>query len=284
MDTRQDPRGRRLAFELIQRVDPDTAAKLIPGMLGDPSTSLRRDAVAGLLDEAKALVENDKKLSASIVYRQALGAARDVDQIDVAAKALRELGQKVDLAEHFGFLMRWSVVGPFDNTDRKGFDTAFPPEEQIDLKAEYDGKAGKVRWSDLATSDEYGSGDINKPYGPLKEVAAYAYSEYESPNDQPAELRLGCKNAWKIWLNGDLIFGRDEYHRGMRIDQYKLPISLKKGKNTLLVKVCQNEQTEDWTTEWNFQLRVCDATGTALLATNRQPTPTEPKRKSTDNS
>jgi hypothetical protein len=245
---------------------------------------LRRDAVDGLLDQAKALVEGDKKLAATIVYRQALGAARDVDQIDVAAKALRELGQTVDLAEHFGFLMHWSVIGPFDNTERKGFDTPFPPEEGIDLKAEYDGKAGKVQWADLATSHEYGSVDINKPYGMLKDVTAYTYTEYESPNDQPAELRLGCKNAWKIWLNGALIFGRDEYHRGMRIDQYKLPISLKKGKNTLLVKVCQNEQTEDWTTEWNFQLRVCDATGTALLATNRLPTPTESKRKSADNS
>ena len=89
------------------------------------------------------------------------------------------------------------------------------------------------------------------------------------------ELRLGCKNAWKIWLNGELLFGRDEYHRGMSIDQYQLPAQLKEGKNTILVKLCQNEQTEQWTVEWQFQLRVCDATGTAVLAANRLPTPTE---------
>ena len=45
MDTRQDPNARRLAFELIQRVDAETASKLVPGMLNDPSTALRRDAV-----------------------------------------------------------------------------------------------------------------------------------------------------------------------------------------------------------------------------------------------
>ncbi len=280
MDTRQDPNARRLAFELIQRVDEETAAKLVPGMLNDPSTALRRDAVAGLLDEAKELVGRDKSLAATIIYRQALGAARDIDQINAAAEALRELGQAVDLPRHFGFLTHWSVIGPFDNTERAGFDEVFPPEGEIALRGEYEGKAGKVRWQDFVTADEYGMVDVNKAFGELKEVTAYAYTEYESPSDQPAELRLGCKNAWKIWLNGELVFGRDEYHRGMRIDQYKLPVSLKKGVNRLLVKLCQNEQKEDWTVQWQFQLRVCDATGTALLATNRLPTPqAEAKRR-----
>lgn len=277
MDTRQDPDARRLAFEIIERVDPDTAAKLVPGMLSDPSNALRRDAVAGLLAQGKALRDGEKAAGASILYRQALGAARDIDQVEEASKALRELNQEVNLPEHFGFLMHWSVIGPFDNTDRKGFDTVFPPENEIDLDATYDGKGSKVSWSTLTSTDDYGMVDVNKAYGELKEVTAYTYTEYESPTDQPAELRLGCKNAWKIWVNGALIFGRDEYHRGMRIDQYKLPVSLKKGKNTILVKVCQNEQTEDWTVQWQFQLRVCDATGTALLASNRPPSPVADK-------
>lgn len=72
-----------------------------------------------------------------------------------------------------------------------------------------------------------------------------------------AELRLGCKNGWKVWLNGEMLFGRDEYHRGMKLDQYKLPIHLKKGKNSILIKCCQNEQTEQWTVEWQFQIRAC---------------------------
>ena len=59
----------------------------------------------------------------------------------------------------------------------------------------------------------------------------------------------------------------------MRIDQYTLPVQLAKGKNTLLIKLCQNEQKESWTDQWQFQMRICDATGTALLAQNRLPTP-----------
>ncbi|MEM7385160.1 MAG: hypothetical protein AAF514_09475, partial [Verrucomicrobiota bacterium] len=37
LDVRHHPRARRLAFELIDRVDTETAQKLIPGMLNDPS-------------------------------------------------------------------------------------------------------------------------------------------------------------------------------------------------------------------------------------------------------
>ncbi len=44
---------------------------------------------------------------------------------------------------------------------------------------------------------------------------------------------------------------------------------MEKGKNTILVKLCQNEQKEKWTVQWEFQLRVCDSTGTAILATDR---------------
>lgn len=276
LDTRQNPKARRYAFDLIQQADPDTAEKLIPGMLADPAVDLRRDAVARLIDEGIALVAAEKKGSAAVLFRQALNAARDVDQIKVIADNLRELGGEVDLPRHFGFLTHWRVIGPFDNTERAGFDTEFPPEKELNFDAEYAGKGEeKVNWVDFQTADPFGMVDVNKAYGALKETTAYAFTEFESDSARPVELRLGCKNAWKVWLNGELLFGRDEYHRGIRIDQYQLPAQLKEGKNTILVKLCQNEQTEEWTVEWQFQLRVCDATGTAVLAANRQPTPTE---------
>ena len=34
--------------------------------------------------------------------------------------------------------------------------------------------------------------------------------------------------------------------------------------NEILIKVCQNEQTENWAQSWMFQLRLCDATGVAV--------------------
>src|SRR5690606_896788 len=106
-----------------------------------------------------------------------------------------------------------------------------------------------------------------------KQVTGYAYTEFNAAEARDAELRLGCKNAWKVGFNGEVLFGRDEYHRGQRIDQCSLPVKLKQRKNTLLAKACQNEQGQGRTAHWDFQIRVCDATGTAILATDRPPTP-----------
>ncbi len=260
------PVARRLAFELIAKASPKQAAKLVPGFIDDPAPQLRRDAVTQVLEQATA------KNSADL-YDKALRAARDVDQIEASAKALEEAGRKVDLPQVMGFLMRWKVIGPFDNTDRKGFAVAYPPEKKIDFGASYEGKKGKVTWSDFSTADSFGMVDVNLEFGELKQVVAYAHTFYDSTEARTVQFRLGCKNAWKVWLNGKLLFARDEYHRGMRIDQYLIDAELKKGKNAILVKLCQNEQEQSWTKQWQFQLRVTDASGTAVLASNRLPTP-----------
>jgi hypothetical protein len=273
-DKKQNPRARRLAFELIQRVEPGTAAKLIPTMLNDPSVELRRDAVERVIDQGLDLKKIKKDGLAKEQFRKALDAARDIDQIKTITTQLRQLKEEVDLPRHFGFLMHWRVIGPFDNTKHAGFAKVFPPEKAVKLDATYTGKAGKVQWSQFVTADEHGKVDINQAYpGLIKEVTAYAYTTYDAPAARAVELRLGCKNAYKVWVNGQLVFGRDEYHRGTRIDHYQLKANFKKGRNTILIKLCQNHQTESWTKEWEFQLRVCDPTGTALHATNRPPTP-----------
>lgn len=278
LDTAKDRHARELAFDLLGRLDAEAATQLVPGLRDDPSTVLRRKAVARLIQEGKGLAEDAEEKSqrqaATDTLLEALDAARDVDQIQDIAKFLeKEFDHRVDLPSHFGFLMRWHMVAPFDNTDGEGFGTVFPPEESVDLDASYEGKNGEVSWEPYATSDDYGMVDFNQPFSPLKEVTGYAFTEFHSAEERTAQLRLGCKNAWKIWLNGEFVFGRDEYHRGMRIDQYILPVQLKKGRNTLLVKACQNKEEKSWTVEWQFQLRVCDETGTAIHSTDRQATP-----------
>jgi len=275
-NTKHIPASRRLAFELIQKASPKQAAKLIPGFIDDPAPELRRDAVALIIEKAVGESNED---SACSLYEKALAAARDVDQIELTAGALREKQREVDLPKIMGFLMRWKVIGPFDNTDRNGFAVPYPPEKKIDFSASYEGKSGKVKWSDFSTSDQFGKVDINLEYGELKEVVAYAHNTFQLSEARELQFRLGCKNAWKVWLNGELLFARDEYHRGQRIDQYVFSAKLKKGKNEILVKFCQNEQQQSWTKQWEFQLRVTDASGTAVLAENRLPTPKAPAPK-----
>jgi hypothetical protein len=106
--------------------------------------------------------------------------------------------------------------------------------------------------------------DLNKVIGKNMGVAAYGLTFVESAKEQPVRIHAGSPNAITIWLNGKLIATRDEYHHGMSMDQYQATGTLKAGRNTILIKVCQNEQTEEWAQNWTFQLRVCDLTGGGL--------------------
>ena len=252
-DKRHDPRARRLAYELFARVNPAAAKAILPSFLHDPSVEMRRDAVAVVLRDADEALKADRKVAAAQRYGEALTAARDVDQIDHAAEKLRDLGKEVNLPRHFGFIMNWKVVGPFNNADLVGFDAVYPPEKGVDPSATYEGKEGKkVQWIDYTTKDDYGMVDINDALGEMKGVVAYAYTTFHSSEARDAEIRLGCKNAWKLWVNGELAWARDEYHRGMRIDQYTVPITLKQGENAIMIKLCQDERDYSWTNTWQF--------------------------------
>lgn len=265
-DVEQDPRGRRLAFELLTRVDPTLPDRVIPDMLLDPSPEFRRDAVARLIASAEKSLANIEDDAAKATFKKALTGATDDDQVKAIAKQLKTLKEEVDLKQHFGFLTGWRFVGPFDNVGLKGFDTAYPPEEKLDFAAKYEGQKGEVAWDKTETDHEYGIVNVAKQIAPYKGAVMYLTTEFHSPTARSVEFRLGTPNAWKIWVNGKQLFGRDEYHRGMALDQYRVRGEVKAGANTILLKLCQNEQTEDWAQRYEFQLRVADLSGIGLAS------------------
>ena len=99
-------------------------------------------------------------------------------------------------------------------------------------------------------------------------MIGYAVADLTSPTERAVEFRMGSDNANKIWLNGQLLSKAEVYHANVKMDQYIARGRLQAGRNILLLKVCQNEQTEDWAANWKFQLRVCDATGGAVPLEN----------------
>lgn len=271
LDTSHAPRARRLAYEWLCHVDRSAPERLLPGMLDDPSLEMRRDAVARRIDEAARLVQARETDQAVPLYQEALTAARDADQVALLADRLRELGREVNLPRHFGFVLRWNVIGPFDNTDGRGFAAVYPPERGIDLQASYDGKHGKVQWLEHIAKDEYATVDFNRALQHEKAVVGYATSEFVSRRRQEVDLRVTSLNAVKVWLNGQLVARHEVYHAGSQMDQYTNHVIMQPGRNTILVKVCQNAITPEWADPWGFQLRVCDTNGTAVLSADRNP-------------
>jgi len=257
--------ARRLAYEWLCRLDPKTPDRLLPGMLQDPSPELRRDAVDAVLSQARSQRDKDNPDAARAGYRRALTGACDKDQVELIVKELDKLGVKVDVASHFGFVRQWLLIAPFDNHDGVGFNVAYPPEKGVDPKAVYKGKDGKeARGIPCTTTDPYGAIDLNKECGKQQGVVAYAYAVIESPKEQAIQVRAGTLNAIKIFVNGKEILHREEYHHGIDMDQYVANAILKAGRNELLLKICQNEQKEEWAQAWGFQARLCDAVGAAV--------------------
>jgi hypothetical protein len=275
LDPKQPGEGRYAAYDALVRIDPSAPERLLPGMLEDPCRELRRDAVARALAAGQALLKTDRA-AATESFRRLLPSARDRDQVGAIVKQLKALGVECDLQAHFGIVARWVLIASFDNSGMKGFDAANPPERGVDLSSTLEGKAGKpVRYVEHATADPQGKVDLNAVLGKEMGAVAYAYAVVESPDERPVELRVGTNNAVKMFLNGALRYFRHEYHHGMKMDQYVARGTLRKGRNEVLLKICQNEQKDDWAQSWSFQARLCDALGGALPFRNVTPKPGE---------
>jgi len=265
LDTRRSGTGRRAAYEWLARLDAGAPERLLPGMLDDPGRELRRDAVARAFQEAEKLLKGGDKKAAADAFQKLSPKARDRDQVDALAKQLKGLGIEVDLQAHYGVVARWVLIASFDNTGMKGFEVAYAPEQAVDVKSKLPGKGGKVtRAVEFATPDPHGKVDLNAVLGKEMGAIAYAFAAVEFPAERTAELRVGTNNAVKMFLNGRQAFFRNEYHHGMKMDQYVARGRFRQGRNEILLKVCQNEQKEDWAQSWSFQARLCDALGGAV--------------------
>jgi len=260
LDRANAPAARRLAYEWLKKQDETAEASLIPGLLQDIHPDFRRDAVALLLEEAKSLEGEDS----AALYRRALQGAVHDDQVKEIVTALKAADEEVSVLQHFGFLPQWKIIGPFDNREMKGYAVAYPPESEIALDVTYEGQLGDVVWQDISTDDDYGIVNIGDQIENYKGSLMYAVASFTSTSNRNVQLRLGTPNAWKLWVNGELVFEREEYHRGTQLDQYVIPVSFRSGNNVIMLKVCQNEQEQSWAQDYKFQLRVTDTSGAAI--------------------
>ena len=147
----------------------------------------------------------------------------------------------------------WWTLGPFDNTDGSGHNTTYIPEDttQIDTATKYEGIDGQIRWqkSDDGTLDGYvGLGrDVDWS-------VAYAFATVVSPDARKVQLRFDSDDQGKVWLNGEEVHAHTRTYQA-EIDRNIIPVTLKPGKNSILVKVCEEEGG------WGFYLRITDTDG-----------------------
>lgn len=267
--------ARRIAWDLLAAANPELMESITESLIADPIAVFRRPAI----EKRVALANGLEKKSAERkrILLEAFQAARDEDQVGQVARVLDlEFGEKPDLAKHFGYLVNWHVVGPFPNIGEAGFHESFSPEKILlsdfdgdgrpSESLEYSGNGGMLRWQPHAAVNDTGELDLNKILGKEKEVVGYGVAVFDCSEERPAEIRLRMQNAFKLWLNGELLQSQSIGHTGNAFDQYAIPVTLKQGKNLILIKSCQNKppQEIEWYDTWHFNVRICDKSGTAI--------------------
>ncbi len=175
-------------------------------MLDDSSLELRYEAIVRRLSEiGEREQQSAAKEAVAKEYRELLTHARDLEQIKEITEKLKSFGISIDLEAHYGFVMDWRLIGPFDNSDKRGLGQDYPPEQQVNFAAKHDGKLGSMTWIETTTDDPTGAVDLNKALGKNMGAVAYAAAVFESDQERPVDLRLSTPNANKLWLNGKLL-------------------------------------------------------------------------------
>jgi hypothetical protein len=280
-DPRRKGRARRLALEVVERLQPGTSDRLIPGWLDDPE--FRFEAVDFALQYGDALKRPGRPETAGAVreiYRLAFTSARDLQQAKRAAARLKDVDVTVSVAEHLGFFTDWYVIGPFDAMGMKGFKTVYPPEEKLDLAAELPGKKGTVRWKRWRVTEPPPSApgphvalvNLAEALGNAADAVAYAYTAFTVPEAREVEFRGAADDNFTVWVNGTRVFGFEEYRNGVRLDRHRFRVKLRAGLNTVLVKVCQAPaDAANNDPNWEFLLRMVDETGKGIQRQSKLP-------------
>ncbi len=135
---------------------------------------------------------------------------------------------------------KWYSAGPFDNTDKAGFDFAYPPEKKVDLKATYVGKGdAKVTWKEFGAFTPGKIVDLQKLFPAFRTNAVvYLYHTFDSPRAFKLPISLGSDDHLSVFVNGKRVL-HEEHVRPAAPDQDLAYADVKEGTNELLIKVCQ---------------------------------------------
>lgn len=213
------------------------------------------------IQETEHIIENFPHDSLQTQLNANFALAAYYSEYDMLEKADEQI-QKT------GFVTEdaWRILDPFDNTDGIGFDTAYIPEDitEIDLTAKYEGLNGQVSWKKFTDAEFDGYIQIGEEDVDWR--VAYAFASVTSPDEREVEIRFDSDDQGRVWLNGKEVFSHTKAFMAI-VDTYTIPARLKQGRNSLLVKVCNESGA------YAFFLRITDEDGKPFedLVINRIP-------------
>ena len=138
----------------------------------------------------------------------------------------------------YGYITKWRYSNVYTAKDEKGADACPAAHKAVFMpeKPNYD----YDKWPKFVPAKDSKTPEVvtlHKCLGGVQRTAyivAYVYADA----DKEAILEMGSDDMLKAWMNGEMIVDSPKYQALVRAS-YKIPVKLKKGKNTLLMKVSQ---------------------------------------------
>ncbi len=245
MDARWDDRFEHVVAALLDTSSDVTLLNL--HSLDGLSKDLRQTAVADRLMELLSTEHPDPDVRALAAY-----------YLSESLYLLGRFDESRALARQLGWRLPLTVIGTWDNEQGKGFDIAYPPEEEISLAKQYDSQTVKVGWREKYPLRPQGEVDLGNLLHPSKWAVAYGLSAFEVKKAGEYELRISTSEKIKVWVNDALVF-QDREIEGWSFDSIVIPITLNKGVNRVLIKSANDYGS------WLLMARVTGVDG-ALLA------------------
>jgi WD40 repeat protein/serine/threonine protein kinase/Flp pilus assembly protein TadD len=207
------PSRAQLAYEEVGELIPEVFERV---------ARLRPSDARLLVERARALAQQGRSDQADAAFTQAAAAAGGDPQVFLDAG--------------------WWVVGPYPNS----VEASYPPESSPDPSQPVNGiplvpreTPSVLRWQHVRPG-LFDFGDILTPRADAADISAYALAHVYAPVERPATLAIGGVNPMRAWLNERLIYEYDPA-RPSAEPRDLVPVTLRAGRNTLLVKVATGD-------------------------------------------
>ena len=186
LDFAKTKRARRVTINAVAVLMPDTQAlPFLVDALREKGTGERRAALTAL-----------KKIRAE--------AGPMIEKTLASGRIPAEFPPEIRAAFDSGAIVKWKVIGPFENV----WEAVHPPETDAlaggDLlkKKTMNGEGRESGWNDVNASADEGRVNLEKIFKSNGMVCAYAFTEIESPEEAEAKLFCGSDDQIAVWVNG----------------------------------------------------------------------------------
>ncbi len=213
-----------------------------------------------------------KRSHLTLLFTRTLGAIfllTTIGVLDLRAQNPAQRSTSQETASYPGlqpdqFMTKWLLLGPLpvskekpkpedQETQKKAFAVEFINPKLATVKAGQSQQIGekKYQWRFVQAVEDIV--DLTHTYGDSEFVVAYAWAEINAPEAKTVLMALGSDDGVKVWLNGQLVH-ENWIGRAVVKDDDLFPLSFKKGRNQLLLKVQNMQQA------WGFCARVIGPT------------------------